>query len=323
MNYKEWYDSITADKVTEFNEQLQALKGNSRIETVDNLIVRRINKNYDAVVAYTGYEGTGKSTMSIEMGMDIGKKLGNKLDLEANVLYNPTYDSLIRKVQLVPFKSPVIVDEAIKTMYSRNWGQKDQRKLNTIFATIRERNLFVALNIPAFAELDSFFKNFRVLLWIHIFARGIAGLFVKDPNPFTTDPFNIRKSYKIIDEQIKKTNFNVQDIIELLRDNVPNFVTSIRFNPLPPKIEARYKELKRKYSFEAPQLEKTAKEQYDALIRDTIVELFESSDKWTVDALAKRFNLTVPKVRKIIAEARAKNATAEAPVEQGDSNEQV
>ena len=315
---KSWLDEVYATRLqekSELGEKVNLVKGSTKLDTIANLVALRLFKNYDGVCAITGFEGVGKSSFSILIGQKLARRTQTKFSLEANILYDPTYEQVIKVVQTIPERSTVIIDEAIKIAYARNWGKKEQKQLNMIFTTIRERKLFVLMNIPAFTELDSFFKSFRILLWFHIFARGKGGLFVKDPNPFNSDPFNLKLANKIMQDIRPNERFNLQNLIERLRNNVPNFLTWFNIPPLPEDVYAKYNALKKKYNYEIPQMQADAQTQLKETIEKSIIALYESSDAWDYKKLANAFNLSEQQVRKIINKARKKQLEETAEME--------
>lgn len=280
----------------------------SRLKSIMNLAAERQRQNYDFIPAVTGGEGTGKSTLLYWLCKLDAQFLQMPFNIDTNFIYNPTYAGVIRSMQVLPKKSAINVDEAIRTMYVRNWNAKQQREMNTFFATVRKRNLFCGLAIPHLFELDSFFKNLRIIIWIHIFERGKAGIFVKDPNPFNPDPFNTRVARKIIDEKTPE-RFNTDDLVRTLYENVPNFITWFKFPEMPPAIEKRYLDNCDRYQLDLPEEEEKSKVSLAAVIKTSIATLYESSEEWTIPRIASKFKsygVTEYKVRQILKEERQK-----------------
>lgn len=299
----------TSNTLVQINDLINP---HSKLDTIINLLAKRIERNYDNVIAITGFEGTGKSTLSIIEAHKLSRRLNMPFSLEGNVIYNPTYESIIHSLTTKPKRSTVIVDEAIKTMYNRNWSGKAQKELNAIFTTIRKRNLSVFLNIPSFDELDSFFKNYRVYVWQHILKRGRATLMIKDTNPLNPDPFNTKLAKKLIDQYITgRDRFNATSIANLFADRLPNYITSFKFGKLSARTEARYDSLAQKFNVEVPAQQKKNANDYDQLLKDSIIQLFTSSPAWTKAKLAQHFKISTYKIDQIIKEARKDNAEAD------------
>ncbi len=297
-NLKKFVDEVIAYRNSE----------KSRLKSIMNLAAERQRQDYDFIPAVTGGEGTGKSTLLYWLCKLDGQLLNMPFNIDTNFIYNPTWASVVRTMQVLPKMSAVNVDEAIRTMYVRNWNARQQREMNTFFATVRKRNIFCGLAIPHLFELDSFFKNFRIIMWIHIFEKGKAGIFVKDPNPFNADPFNTRLAKKIIDEKTPE-RFSTDDLIRTLYDHVPNFITWFKYPDMPPAIKKQYLANCDKYLLDIPQEEETSKVKLSEIIKVSIATLYESSEEWTIPRLAAKFKsygVTEYKVRQIISEERRK-----------------
>ncbi len=275
----------------------------SNLDLIVDKYVSRINKDYDVVEAQTGFEGTGKSTLAIIKAYKIARKLGMPFNLETNVLYAPTYSQLIAALRILPNKSSLVVDEAIRIGYSRNWNKSGQKEQNTVFTMIRAKNLYVALCIPAFNELDNFFRQNRILTWSHCFKRGSAGLFVKIPNPFATDPFNLIMARKLIEAE-GKDQYDIKRTIRILKERLPNFVCSYTFPKLAEGKDEKYKALKRKYTVTMPQEEKSNTKRHEDILKSAVVDLYESSEEWTYPKIAKKYGVSEYFVREAIKEKR-------------------
>lgn len=300
--YKAWLDNLLNPPT--IKDVYDAIKGANALDTQINIWYKRLLKNYDLPIAITGYEGTGKSTLAIIYARKMARKTGTLFDLEHNVLYNPSYEQAIRILQSVQPMSSVVIDEAIRIMYVRNWNDKNQKRLNQLFTIIREKRLFVLICIPAFAELDSFFRQNRILLWIHIFVRGKACLFSKIPNPFAVDAFNVGVAKRIIDVELGRKMYRIEDTIAILKDKLPNFVMYFTFKQLPERLEKQYIAFKRKYTIELPLKDKEEELSRLDVLRGAIVDLYQSSPEWSIKKLAKKYNLTDYRVRQFISEAK-------------------
>lgn len=300
--YQDWLNTML-NKPT-YHDYYAELMQKSKLDTQIYFGYRRLLKGYDLAQAITGYEGTGKSTLAIEQAMKMSRLTKVRFDLNTNVLYNPTYEQATNLIRDIKPMSSIVIDEAIRILFSRLWNDKEQKKFNQLYTLIREKRLFVNFCIPAIMQIDSNFRSNRILLWTHVFARGKAGVFAKSPNPFTTDPFNIIPTRKLIDKQLGKEQYRLDKLIKLLKVNSPNFITWYKFNPLKPKVEAKYKELKHKFTIDQPAKEVQEKEQYNSIVEQAVVDLYESSPNWTMPKISKNYKLTEYRVREIIKKAR-------------------
>jgi len=162
---------------------------------IANLTRERLRDDFDAVIAVTGIEGIGKTSLAIQLG----RKIDDDFDLEKNVIYIPDVQQIVNKITKELEKySVVIVDEAIKTMYKRKWFNKLQIFLNQIYSICRKENKCSILCMAQFSDFDSFFRQHRIMLWIHVIDRGHAVVFMRDWSPFCKDPWHIDENQKII-----------------------------------------------------------------------------------------------------------------------------
>ena len=121
------------------------------IKTLARLIRKRLREDWDVVIAVTGQEGCGKSTLAIELGMAVDKNF----DLEQNIIYIPDYKLIAKKItEELKKYSVLIIDEAIKTMYKRRWQARAQIFLNQLYSICRKQNIATILCMPSFSTVS-------------------------------------------------------------------------------------------------------------------------------------------------------------------------
>lgn len=215
---------------------------------------KRIDAQWDAVCAFTGEEGVGKSTLMILLAMMVDKKF----DLEKNVSYLPSYDEVINKFNSLDMGSVYIIDEAIKVLDKQQWTDELQRAIRQMYATERKQRKITFLGMPRFSDLAERFRNHRVKYWFHVVGRGRVIAFIRDDDKDCDDPWHRKDNQKLKKQMFGKKQVvdkDVKDIIAIER-KTPNYWFDFTFDPLPPEIDARYNELVKKYKEQAAAEEK-------------------------------------------------------------------
>ena len=116
-------------------------------------IKRRLRKNWDIVLAISGEEGVGKSSLALWLGYLVDKRF----DLLKNVAYLPTPQEIRDKFYHLDRFQILIIDEAIRSLHKYGWMEKLQRMLLEMYATERKQNKCSIMCIPRFKDLSEFF----------------------------------------------------------------------------------------------------------------------------------------------------------------------
>lgn len=206
------------------------------VEDVAKVANKRLRLDKDLVIAVTGDEGDGKSTLAMALGL----KVDALFDFERNVLYSPTVEETKSKIIGLPKYSAIVADEAIKIMYKLNWGTRIQKFLNIIYALCRQENKLSILCMPRFKDFNEYFRNHRIKFWIHIIdpisnkkSKGHAILFGKSWNPTSQDTWWLGDLQKTIDKysfrrKLHEVDYNLQDKIDVLSKS-RNFLGVVEF----------------------------------------------------------------------------------------------
>ncbi len=201
---------------------------------------QRILEDWDVVIAITGREGVGKTTLALEIAFAIDPTFS----LDANILFNPETDDLVKKIFSLPPGSVILVDEAIKTSYKRRFATETNIVLNQIYTLCRKQKKISIFCMPRFFDFDEFFRNHRIRFWIHVFERGKAAIFIiDDENPFSSDPWHVKENFKRINR--RRRSFwepSSQVSLEQSFSSVRNFYASLVFPPLPVEVMDAYRE---------------------------------------------------------------------------------
>lgn len=206
----------------------------------------RSNDDWDTVIAISGEERSGKSSLANLLGFLIDPKY----NLVKNVAYLPNQRETEEKFKTLGCKQVFNIDEAIKAMYKMRFMDKLQSRLNEMYATEAYKNIITLLCIPRFTDLNEFFRNHRVKIWIQVIDRGRAVAFAKDErNIFHSDPWHMKENDKLMgiaSRRKKYVEMGNEDAITVYKKS-KNFYFTFTFPKLPENIKKQYIELKKSY----------------------------------------------------------------------------
>lgn len=199
---------------------------------------------------------SGKSSLAMLLGVAIHSYLIEyfekegiefpDFDLEKNMIYTNETQNLSKFLKEMPKYSVIVPDEAIKFLYKQNWGNAGQKYINVLYSLARRENKITILPIPRFTDINEFFRNHRVKIWIHIVKEGHAIMFMKDWSPFSNkDIWRLQDNEKLIEKlrkQRKLTSFTHSEKMRIFRQ-CRNYVIAIKFPRLPAKLYEEYKRL--------------------------------------------------------------------------------
>ena len=217
------------------------------------LIRKRLRDDFDLSMACTGGRGIGKSVFSIQTGTivqygDITNELMKKF-ITDKMLLAPTPDEIIQKHQekTAGQFGVMVLDEAMRVCYSREFMSKDNIQLNKIFTVNRKENMLHILCIPSFYALDNFWRNDRVKYWAHIYGRGKVVIFAQGLNPFQKDRWNLSYNEFAFNRYIQKQHRKAYELEEFEQEGVykylSNYLMSFEFPDIDQKLLTYYKEL--------------------------------------------------------------------------------
>ncbi len=132
-----------------------------------DLLIRDVKDDNDCVIAVSGREGTGKSTMTIQAAcyvdptFNLDRVVFDSADFRKRVLAANKYEA-------------VVFDECIAGLRGVSWSGHVSRALVQMLAQIRQKNLFVFLVLPSFFELIKYAAIHRTQALLHCY-RGKDG----------------------------------------------------------------------------------------------------------------------------------------------------
>ncbi len=156
-------------------------------------------KDKDYVMIVDGLEGSGKTTLGIQIGWIVDPTL---------TLDRITFTGEEFKSAILAAKEGqcVIYDEAFTGLSSRAALSEINRMLVSLMMQMRQKNLFVIIILPSYFLLDKYVALFRARSLIHVYeSRGRRGYFAA---------YNARlkkllylRGIKTYDYSVVKTNF--------------------------------------------------------------------------------------------------------------------
>jgi len=292
---------------------MEETKGYTSLRSFCRSSLARVADDWDMVIAVTGEEGVGKSTL----GAILAKEIDPVFDWIRSVAYLPTHKEVEDKFFSLKSKQVFLVDEAIKVLYKLKWADKLQIRINEMYATERWQNKITILCIPRFTDLNEMFRNHRVKIWIHVIERGYAVAFIKDEtNIFFSDPWHLKENAG----KILKYTKNKKSVMLATEEKITMFKRSINywfdfsFPSLSPEDEQTYKQIKadmrKTGEIIDPKLTKLIEQRNLFILwTHTYCWLKQKDQKYkriTEAKIAKIFNMSQQAVNKIIKEERQK-----------------
>jgi biotin operon repressor len=165
---------------------------------LEEKVIKQIQKkDKDVVLCIDGREGTGKSTLAIQ----IGKFVDPSLDL-SRIVFSPED---FREAVLRSKKGQCIIyDEAFTGFSSRSSLSPINRVLVSLSMQMRQKNLFILIVLPTIFMLDKYMAMFRTKALIHVFeSKGRRGYFRL---------FNSKKKKFLILLGSKTMSYNVKGV---------------------------------------------------------------------------------------------------------------
>lgn len=125
-------------------------------QNLDNIEKEVKNNNLDWVHANVGEEGSSKSSLAILMA----EYLDPDFDAEKQVAMSAK-EFRVKASKLDSFK-PLVYDEGIEGLFSRESMTKENRKTVKFLRKCRDMNLFIFLCTPKFLEFDKAIREHRI-----------------------------------------------------------------------------------------------------------------------------------------------------------------
>lgn len=132
-------------------------------------------KNFDVVAMVTGEEGSGKTTLAMQMALYMDSNFSND-----HIIFNAR--QFEKAIDKLPNGSCILWDEADDV--GSNWASEMMITLKKTFKRIRKKNLVIFLVTPTFHDLNKYFAIHRTRFLINVYAdfttRGFFKLYNRD-----------------------------------------------------------------------------------------------------------------------------------------------
>ncbi|MEM5782540.1 MAG: zonular occludens toxin domain-containing protein [Candidatus Aenigmatarchaeota archaeon] len=213
---------------------------------IEKNIIKRIEKDYDYLHVNVGYEGSGKSTLSIIQAIAYLLARGYVIDIKDEIIYNEetkhnitfkdfvnkhiifTKKEFLKSIKNLTSKSPVIVDEGISVFYTADTLTEELKEVIKTLTQIRMKNYFIIVNASNFFYLHQDIRYRRALSVCHIKKRGLFAFYDQ--------------------KKINKIKRNDEGLIYF--DTLPNFFDTFDNSLIPMSLWNYYLKRKNDYMFE-------------------------------------------------------------------------
>jgi len=228
------------------------------IQQVSNMISKRLKRDKDLCIAITADEGSGKSSLAIQLAM----AMDSSFSLEKNIIFSPNFEELKSKIVGLEPYTPVILDESIKLLYKYFWQQRNQQMTNVLMALARQENKALFMLMPKLSDFNPFFRNRRIKIWIHIIkeisptdGEGKAIIFLKSKNPFNEDDvWHFKDNADLINNYCRSKHTTeamlTWEHYHHLLAKSRNYLGLLDFGLMPDGVFENYKALKRKFAYD-------------------------------------------------------------------------
>ena len=162
------------------------------LKKLDN-VKKLMSKEWDVVFLIDGIEGSGKSTLSFLCGWYI-----SDASLTMTNIAEGSADA-VRKLESLPDKSVLIIDEGSLSFSSKEVMSKEQKQLVRIMNVIRQKRMCLIVVAPSFFELNKYVSVTRSRFLLHVYTNRNL-----DRGRFSY--FGTRKKHKLYYEGKKTFN---------------------------------------------------------------------------------------------------------------------
>ena len=253
---KRKWDEISVqdlDKLMTAVEKFYEERGNPRMNAVwfADMIIKRLRNDQDYWVNCEGIKGKGKSNLILLIALLIHRYSGlwrhkqtGKIvkvlprttplpddwehitvgfEFAKNMSFLDSHQEVKNKYNLLDKYGVMIIDEGSKNLHKHNWQAKTQFLLVQMSDTERYQNKSCFVCFPNFKELNSTFRNDRIMARLYVYFRSNAKkyssciLSLKDENRHITDPWHTDTNAKTYEDVLKKIPLGARSPEQILK----------------------------------------------------------------------------------------------------------
>jgi hypothetical protein len=146
-------------------------------------LVERTRHHWDAVVAVTGDEGTGKSTLAMRLAIRSAELAGSTWSpreacysaLDLLGAYRAARKEMGRRKG-----KPVVADDAIRDLMAGDQMNPEQKAVVKALTLVRETGAILFICAPSIWLIPKQLRARRITLWLHVVRRGLARVHERD-----------------------------------------------------------------------------------------------------------------------------------------------
>lgn len=276
----------------EIRSAILKLEMDPKLASLCRGVAEDFREEFDAVIGVEGAYGSGKTTLSWEIGANIDPEFS----LDPNMIPGQAKIDAIKKLiwlidNLAPF-SAIVADEAQDIAHKQDWYSHISKVINRKMGKARKKFKAIILNISDITEFNRYFRKDRIDYYLEIISRdkasgkGLGVAWYKDRTK-KSDVWRLEEREKRLDEYFKgwdRATIGPKEILAAYQ-TLPNFGFSFWFPRLPDEVYAHYLE----FIAKQPDTED--------------LEVFDEP----VSATTKKFRLVVAKLMKLMIDKNVMN----------------
>lgn len=205
------------------------------------MITKILQNKFDMVIVIDGNTGIGKSTLAIHLGRGVAKEFKKQGSEDYKFHWGKSliYSRKQNKNFLHKWRSIGIIDEAVMTIFNRDFYSEEQKDIVKMINTNRDHTNLIIFCVPRFQVIDNQMKNLCKLR-ITVVRRGLCIIQTPQKSIYLKDKWDTSTNEKI------ERQWMMKGITKPKYTRLTTFRGMLKFRKLHPTIEARYIKIKDK-----------------------------------------------------------------------------